>query len=49
MRGLVESFHREHNNLFGYNMEGKPAEIIRMNVTCLGSLGAVEFAAGRDR
>lgn len=48
---LVESFHREHSNLFGYNMEGKPAEIIRMNVTCLGSLGDVELplAATADR
>jgi N-methylhydantoinase A/oxoprolinase/acetone carboxylase beta subunit/N-methylhydantoinase B/oxoprolinase/acetone carboxylase alpha subunit len=40
---LVERFHREHENLFGYHMRGKPAEIIRMNVTCLGSLGAVEL------
>ena len=40
---LVESFHREHENLFGYHMGGKPAEIIRMNVTCLGSLGEVDL------
>ena len=40
---LVESFHRDHEGLFGYNMLGKPAEIIRMNVTCLGSLGDVEL------
>lgn len=40
---LIERFHDEHEALFGYRMIEKPAELIRMNVTCVGSLGDVHL------
>ena len=40
---IVERFHAQHEELFGYRMDGKPIEIAQTNAKCVGQLSPPEL------
>jgi N-methylhydantoinase A len=44
LTAIVEHFHRRHDNLYGYSMEGTPVELINLRVTARGLTEKPKFS-----